>query len=227
MSEIRIDGRLDDWPTELEPYPIRNQLLGRSEYDSKSRDAPGDLDASFRVGYNPAASVIYLAVEVRDQDSVVNPKDPWHTDAVEVFVDGAFSKRKIPQPIGDWRLDLDAAEMPVLQYVALPGNARAYADPGGANPALVYGQIERTATKMAYERKGDVTTYEWAIQAFHRYPDEPTRLTPGQRIGLDVVVVDKDRGPRRPAWVSWAPPPTIFKGCDAESLGELILTGEP
>ena len=45
---------------------------------------------------------------------------------------------------------------------------------------------------MAYSRKGDVTVYEWAIQVFDRYPDKPTRLEPGKRIGFDVAVADKD-----------------------------------
>jgi RNA polymerase sigma factor (sigma-70 family) len=227
ISGITIDGRLDDWPKNLHSYPIANQLRDHPNYDRESRAATGDPEASFRVGYDPNAGVIYLAVEVRDPDRVVNSKDPWHTDAVEVYIDGAFSERRIPEPPGDWKHKLDAATMPVLQYVGLPGQAPAYDDPAGANPALVYGRIERTTTRMRFQRRGDLTTYEWAIQAFDSYPDQPTRLLPGKRLGLDVVVVDKDRGDRRPAWMSWGASPDIFKGCDAGSLGELVLAGGP
>ena len=38
----------------------------------------------------------------------------------------------------------------------------------------------------------NVTTYEWAIKAYDRYPDEPTRLHSGKRLGFEVAVVDKD-----------------------------------
>jgi hypothetical protein len=120
--------------------------------------------------------------------------------------------------------------MPVLQYAGVPGRGRAYGDPLGANPSLVYGDIRRTTTAMATSRRNRVTTYEWAIQAFDHYPDRPTLLAPGRRIGLDVAVVDWD-GPRQDDsgnqdWRCWAARPKGFKGCDAGQLGELIL-GEP
>ncbi len=52
------------------------------------------------MGYDRRAGLIYLAVVVRDKDNVVHPashKGPdsniLKTDAVEVYVDGTFSKR--------------------------------------------------------------------------------------------------------------------------------------
>jgi hypothetical protein len=80
---------------------------------------------------------------------------------------------------------------------------------------------------MAYTRSGAVTTYEWAIQAFDEYPDQPTRLAPGKRIGLDVAVVDKDSREAHPTYTTWGDPPTPFKGLDASSLGELIMGDDP
>jgi hypothetical protein len=80
---------------------------------------------------------------------------------------------------------------------------------------------------MKYRREGDVTTYEWALQPFDRYPDKPTQLAPGKRIGLEVVVVDKDRSRLRPSFLSWGNAPRVFKGFDAGTLGELILSGSP
>ena len=71
---------------------------------------------------------------------------------------------------------LSAAHLPVVQYVAIPGAGPAYGNPGGGNPALMYGKISKSATTMRYRREGEVTTYEWAIQAFDHYPDRPTRL---------------------------------------------------
>jgi RNA polymerase sigma factor (sigma-70 family) len=232
MSGITIDGRLDDWPRNLHRYPIRNQLIGHPHYDSESRAVGRDPDASFQVGYDPDRGLIYLAVVVRDEDAdvVVHRSNVLQTDAVEVYIDAAFGQgpvSQIPEPSGDWRETLDAATMPVLQYAAVPGPVRAYGDRWGANPSLVYARTRETRTKMRYRTDGDVTTYEWAIQAYDQYPDQPTRLSAGMRLGFDVAVVDKDTGAGRPAWMSWGPAPKRFKGCDAENLGELDLASRP
>ncbi len=191
------------------------------------------------VGYDKAASVIYLAIVVRDQDLVIHVPgrpltngddfDNFATDAVEVYVDGTFSRRKIPVPSGSFRLVLDAATMPVLQYVGVPGNAPAYANPWGENPTLMYSKTREGRTRMKFRRDKDITTYEWGIQPYDRFPDQPTRLVPGKRIGLEVVVVDKDAKTDPPAFVGWGPlsPNYSYKGCDAGSLGELILIDGP
>jgi RNA polymerase sigma factor (sigma-70 family) len=241
LARITIDGRLDDWPGRLRHYPIGNQFgVGRLDnmaYDTRRREALHDPDGYFMVGYDAGAGLIYVAVVVRDDENTliddVNRTDDrvcLDTDAVEIFVDGAFSDRKIERKEGeglaDRRARLDAARMPVLQYVGVPGPTPAYGDPSGANPALVYGRIERTRTVMRYRREGDVTTYEWAVQAFDQYPDRPARLHPGARLGFDVAIVDKDRT-GRPAYLTWGPVPPYFKGYDAGTLGELILADGP
>jgi hypothetical protein len=233
MSGITIDGQLDDWPQGSPRYPIRHQLRDDPRYDDRPRAE--DPDAFFMVGYDRQSDRIYLAAVVRDDEVIVRParaKGPvatgvLTTDALEVYVDGTFSNRKIPVPSGDWRESLDAATMPVLQYVAVPAEVGAFGDPWGANPSLVYSRTRETRTAMRYRREGDVTTYEWAIQAYDRYPDRPTRLFPGKRLGLDVAVVDKDDDDRRPAWMIWGSTPGRFKGCNAGALGELILAEGP
>ena len=98
----------------------------------------------------------------------------------------------------------------------------------------MFGDIGKTKTRMAYRRVGDVTTYEWALQAFDRYPDQPTKLFPNKKIGFDVVVVDKDRpavtgGPAtepeddRSAWVTWSPILKVPAFLHADRLGEIVL----
>ncbi len=84
---------------------------------------------------------------------------------------------------------------------------------------------------MKYRRDGDVTTYEWSVKAFDHFPDRPTRLFLGKRLGLDVAVVDKDsnktKNKKAPTFLTWGLPPTEFKGFNAGSLGELILSDKP
>jgi RNA polymerase sigma factor (sigma-70 family) len=227
LKGISIDGRLDDWPNSLTRYPIRNQLLGHPSYDSERRDTARDPAAYFMAGYDRQKELVYLAVVVRDRDVVTDSSDVIATDAVEIYVDGAFSNRTMSGPKGDWWEQLDAATMPVLQYAAIPDSIPAYKDKTGANPSLVYGKISRTATKMKFHRIGEVTTYEWAVQAFDHYPGHPSRLRPGKRLGLEVAVLDKDRRQDRPTFLTWGSPPVEFKGFDAGSLGELVLAGGP
>jgi RNA polymerase sigma factor (sigma-70 family) len=217
LAGITIDGYLDDWPANLPVYPIAQQLRTYADYDPTPRP---ERTPNFRAGYDRATGRIYLAVEVPDDEVVAPTGNCVTTDAVEIYVDGLGSNRSIP----NW--PLDASLLPVVQYVGVPARHGAYLDPRNANPSLLYGRADRSTTTMAYQRQGSVTTYEWAIQPFDHYPDQPTRLEPGKRIGLDVVVVDKDSDRARPSWLGFAPPPVRFKGCDAGSLGELILLDE-
>ena len=237
LSGITIDGRLDDWPGHLSRHPIRNQFIGHETYDSRGRGPTRDPQGDFMVGYDRGSGLIYVAVVVKDDENVLpvaeKPRSDrvvFETDAVEIFVDGNHSDRKyvwkVPSTSADWKDILDASEMPVIQYVGVPGPIPAYADQTGANPTLMYGRIRQTRTVMKYRRESGVTTYEWAVQAFDHYPDRPTRLDPDKRLGFDVAIVAKDRtGP--PAYLTWGPAPTFYKGCDAGSLGELILAERP
>ena len=237
LSGITIDGRLDDWPAKLAHYPIRRQLKGHWSYEDLTDPEASDLDAYFMAGYSESDQAIYLAVVVRDDELKVHGKVPFgpaegnmaavfETDAVELYMDGAFTKRKIPEPV-DGLQALDAATMPVLQYVGVPGSVGAYGDRAGANPALMYRKAPDRFVRMAYHRQGDVTTYEWSLHVYERYPDKLVRLEPGKRIGLEIAVVDKDSDEDLPVYMTWGPPSIRFRALNAALLGELILIKQP
>ena len=249
---ITIDGDFKDWPAAMPRYPIQNmqafptaQGLARREHAFLSTSP--DLSASFSVGYDPKEQVIYLAVIVRDDKLIVGNAGPWDTDAVEVYIDGLHSDtvRALPHE-PDWYENADANVAPALQYIGLPGQGPVYGirksegreRSGKDNPILNLGDIAKTKTRMAFRREGDVTTYEWAIQAFDHYPDKPTRLLPGMAIGFDVVVCDKDKPAQTPmaandpeedraSWVCWGPPWRRMKHFDAANLGEIVLGRVP
>jgi RNA polymerase sigma factor (sigma-70 family) len=228
MSRIVIDGRLDDWPTDLKKYPIRNRLTNHPLYDQEPERDNRDPDAYFMAGYNMADGLIYLAVIVKDDDLVVGHENPQDTDAVEIYIDGLCSDHVMSEPpSGDWLKVLQASAMPVVQYIGLPGQGPIYGTSGKGNPVLMYGDLGETSTKMRYRRTGGITVYEWAVQAFDRYPDRPTRIKPGKRVGLEVAVVDKDSNRRPPSFTTWGPSPRGFKGLDARQLGVLILDDGP
>jgi RNA polymerase sigma factor (sigma-70 family) len=227
LAGLTIDGRLDDWPTNLTRYPIRNRLRVNKEYDIQKEAPANDPDAYFMTGYNLEKSLVYMAVVVHDKDLVVDNKDVIHTDSVEIYVDGLMSERVYGESPTDLTTGaLSAAHLPVVQYVAIPGVGPAYGDPAGGNPALMYGKISKSTTTMRYRREGEVTTYEWAIQAFDHYPDRPTKLERGKSVGLEVAIVDRDSDRSRPYFYTWGSPPVGFKGFDASQLGELTLEGD-
>ncbi len=223
LSDITIDGRLDDWPSGMTRYPIQN-LLSRSSSDYRtSVGGPEDVAAEFQAGYDPKDGRIYLAVVVRDDDLVAKKSSSVvANDAVEVYLQG---RRPDPRPTGkswaDWPNGTAAEEMPILQYVGLPGDFPAYGDRFGANPALLYAATRDRRIEMKYRREGDVTTYEWAIQPYDEYPARRTRLEPGKTIGLEIAVVDRDSHQPKAAFLTWGEPPGIYKGFEPETLGEL------
>lgn len=172
------------------------------------------------VGYDGRKSLLYLAVQVRDDFLVVGGSDHLSNDACEVYVDGANSRAGV----SFLRMFTgSAADLPVLQFVGLPGEG-SYGSDNRGNPSLFRGDIGKTRTQMAYTRSGDTTIYEWAIQPFDHFSDQPTELVPGGVVGFDVVVVDKDSKKENPAWICWGSP-AGGKYLDAGQLGEVVLTG--
>jgi Tol biopolymer transport system component len=248
LSGITIDGDLKDWPAAMPRYPIQNmvgfsEMTGIARHEHAFLTTSADMSASFSVGYDPKEQLIYVAVIVRDDQLIAGNTSVWDTDAVEIYVDGLHSDttRGLPQNL-DWLETLDASEAPVLQYVGIPGKGPVYGvkksagveRSGEDNPILTMGDIKKTRTRMAFRREGDVTIYEWAVQAFDHYPDKPTKLLPGMQIGFDVAVIDKDKPPQTPlaqndpeidrqSWLCWGPPWRLQKFFDAANLGEIVL----
>jgi len=224
LEGITIDGKLDDWPEGMIQYPILNQgqAYGPTDIDGADLTTSPDLSPSFRVGFSSEENRIYLAVRVRDDLLVVSTADPWHTDACEVYVDGAHRGERFMSS----EPEVSAGDLPALQYVLCPpggsyGEVPGSADPS-ANPNIAMGDIGKTRTEGAVTRERDVTIYEWAIEAFDHYPDAPTTLVAGKTIGFEVVTVDKDSETDSPAWICWAPfgADKLF---DAGRLGDLVL----
>lgn len=202
LSNIQIDGELDDWPQDMIRYPMRTNLRtrGSGDIDGEDLTTSADLSPQFMVGYDPQEHLLYLAVEVRDD--VLMTSGPDGTDDCEIFIDsdhsGGFES-------ADYRIP--GFTRPPNFYVGIPGTVNYNMYGLESNPGLMQGDITKTRTRMAFARHGDMTTYEWAIQVFNQYPDLPTRLVPGKILGFEVITVDSDqRYPFSvPATISWCP----------------------
>jgi hypothetical protein len=247
LTGITIDGDLKDWPAAMPRHAIKNlqnfpPYYGLNGLDGANLSTSPDFSAAFFVGYDPKEQVIYLAVIVRDDQLVVGHLGFWDTDAVEVYVDGRHTEDALPRmPPGKTPETVNPSELAALQYIGIPGEGRVFGmvkslgqERGPDNPILMFGDIKKTKTRMAFRREAGVTTYEWAIQAFDHYPDEPTKLIPSKRIGFDVAIADKDKpavsdGPAteppddRTAWVCWSPNYRGLRFLNARDLGEIVL----
>lgn len=80
VDGIIIDGDFSDWSPSLPWYPIE-----RTEF-ALPPDSASDLTARFRIGYD--SNAIYLAVEVRDDSTVIDEGSKWSTqDGCSVYLD--------------------------------------------------------------------------------------------------------------------------------------------
>ena len=234
VTGITVDGDLSDWPRDMPALPIRNEFGAYGATDTEWTDlgTSEDLSPSFRVGYDPEEQLLHVAVEVRDD--VLHATGSMHrTDACEIYVSA-----------------LQEEERPTIQYALVPGDETYPSfDRRGVHRNL---RSDRRS-RGAWQRRGDLTTYEWSLQVrssepvyprtgpsvMHPLPSRPVRLEGGEAIGFDVVVVDGDgplaefRGPRpsplhRGATASWVPwgPPVPMKMMRDGLIGRLVLAPE-
>lgn len=207
LKGITIDGKLDDWPGEMAVYPV---AWVSSYYKKTPPEGPEDLLASFSVGYNSEKNVLYLAIVVQDDELVINIKNPRNDnqDLCEIYIDGDNSG-------GDNSTDAKGAQ----QYFMVPGPGLFRADIK-TNPALNGGDILTAGVQAAYLRTGKITTYEWAVPIFERYPDRRLKIEPGKIIGFDVVVCDAD-STENSNLVSWSP--QAGKVNNSDLYGKLVF----
>ncbi|NKB72720.1 MAG: redoxin domain-containing protein [Candidatus Latescibacteria bacterium] len=223
LKGIVIDGDLSDWPQGMEEHVVINhgQAYGPTDIDHANLRLSADLEPRFKIGYNPDDQLLYLAVMVRDDShQTVEIDNPILRDQVEIYLDGDHNGGHFP-PLNlsvPWK-DEDPNLPQSIQYLGMAAQGSHHK--GKRNYRLMKGDIDGTHSKMAYSRRGDRTTYEWALQVFDHYPTHPTRLEAGTSIGFDLVVADND-GSGDIAWVSWARFAN-YKLWNPEHLGDLVL----
>ena len=188
VSGIAVDGDLSDWPADARPYPLRLTEYGLPP------TGPEDLTAHFLLGYDPTAGCLYVAVDVRDESTVVGAAgaDQWNTaDGCEVVV--------------GLRQHEPGSE-PLQHYVY---GATVSTSPGGSADGV----------QVAWQRRAGSHRYEWRIPlASPGRPHPP--LAAGQSLGLDVVVTDRDADGSY-SWTAWGK--GVAKHLSAERLGDAVL----
>ena len=156
-------------------YPILLAESGTSPIDAQ------DFQAAFRIGYSEPEGAIFVAVEVRDESTVVDTTAKWNTqDGCEVYVSLRHEDR----------------EALVTQHV-------------------LYGEVRVGAGyQVAASRHPGGHRYEWRIPV----PGEAAHKAVA--MGLDVVVIDRDRDGSF-SWMAWGREATKYEG--VERTGDVVL----
>ncbi len=113
VSGIIIDGNLNDWPGDMELYPI--DWVDLIYYNPKPPSGPDDFSATFSCRLQFKINLLYVAVVVRDEDLVIHPDAPdiRNQDVCGIDIDGDNSggdneySRKSTVCYGSWSGQVD------------------------------------------------------------------------------------------------------------------------
>lgn len=138
LSNIIVDGRSTDWPSNFIKYPvIRN-----------SSEEADDFSAFFRIGYNLKEQSLYILMEVQDDDHVTSSNlevKPFDQDAHWLFLDLKHER-----------------EGSGVSFYALSENSLNLLLKGNSwDKSTRQDNLNRIA--HAVLRDGNQTTYEWKI----------------------------------------------------------------
>lgn len=189
LSGIVVDGHLADWPNDLPQYPILRVEYGDEPHDST------DYQGFFRVGFDVADRLLFIAIEVRDDDLINDLRGPFQ-DGCEIILDITHGNELDPM-----QLFLLHGTTPMRQ---LPNNTFADWD----------------LADVAAERTDSGYVYEWQFQIGKMLGQDSHLFKVGWHFGLDIIVNDMDYDDSY-SWVAWGR--GIRKELFAERRGDAVL----
>ncbi|WP_298540838.1 serine hydrolase [uncultured Aquimarina sp.] len=163
ITDIQIDGNINDWPKKTPRYPISSILENNSE-DTQ------DLHAEFQVGYEKEKKSIYLMVIVTDDVHIIDK-----------------NKGSLSDDQDQCLLYLDKQHHPKGSGVNVFSFNELYKEIDDASTSWdsIIKNTSWENLNIAIERKGNQTFYE--IQLIF---DDP--ISAGKMIGLDFMIYDND-----------------------------------
>ncbi len=191
-ENIVIDGKLDDWPKKTEYYPISN--IGFENLI----EVENDLSAHFRIALNKERKSIYLAVEVNDDDVVIEDEENIidFVDNLYLYLDLTHSQ------FGSSRNLFQISS----KYTDYSGNVSTYWSPYTTN--ISWKDIDYKITQAK-----NSTIYECEI-----FLRDDFKLN--SVIGFDLIVADID-SKEEEEWLTWKN--GTSKSANSTRLGELVL----
>ena len=172
-----IDGDASDWPDELNRFELPYS------YQGNDPTGPEDCSVELRVALAPDGARLFVLAEVVDESHVVDTDAEWdQQDRHLLYVDTRHSPRG-SCPVSYAATDLERA---------LGGSDWSW------DPALE--EASWDDAELGISRAESRVVYEWAVTL-----DPP--LEPGQSLGFDYVLYDRDEGDPLGArsYLTWGP----------------------
>lgn len=193
VSNIAIDGNMDDWPAEIHANAMLHTHYGAGI------DGPEDGLAFWRGGYDAQSGYLYFVVTMADDDYVKTPDNGHFSshDFQVLYIDPMHS----PEGAGVIAYEVDEHHRKIVEQEGLH----------------FYPQVKNASfdnVELAIERKNNVVTYEWKIKI-------SGALNPGRVIGFDYAVFDKDTDQDH-VMLTWGPTPGN-KFMNSNLIGDLVL----
>jgi len=171
VAGIVVDGDLFDWPTQLPRYAI-----ALAEYGDAPKDST-DLQASFRIGFDAVKKQIFIAIEVQDDEHIIDRRGPFQ-DGCEILLDVTH---------------LDGADS--VQLFLFTGHSPVYQLPRRT-------QADWSLVNYAVKTLSNGYVYEWQFDVGGMLGENEDAFREGWVFGLDIMVTDMDFDDSY-SWVSW------------------------
>ncbi|MEM1322350.1 MAG: serine hydrolase [Bacteroidota bacterium] len=193
ISNISIDGNLNDWPADIQANAMLNVHYGAGI------EGPEDGLAFWRGGYDAQSGYLYIGVTMVDNDYVKTPDNSHFSshDFQVLYIDPNHS----PEGGGVIAYEVDEDHRKIVEQEGL----RFYPQVRDAS----FDQVE-----LAIGKENNVITYEWRIQV-------AGPLQPGRVIGFDYAVFDKDTDEDH-VMITWGPTGGN-KFMNANLVGDMVL----
>lgn len=193
VTNITIDGKIDDWPVNIQKIPLQNTHYGNG------LNGPGDATVFWRGGYDAASGFLYIAVTTADDDYVKTPDNSHYSshDFQVLYLDPAHNEKGS----GVIAYEIDEHHRKIVEQEGL-----------SFYPQLKNASFDQV--ELAIERENNTITYEWKIKI-------SGSLAPGRVIGFDYAVFDKDAN-EDSVMVTWGPTQGN-KFMNSNLIGDLVL----
>ncbi|XLS29031.1 serine hydrolase [Flavobacteriaceae bacterium M23B6Z8] len=193
VSNISIDGNLNDWPADIQKIPLQNIHYGAG------LSGPEDATAFWQGGYDPASGYLYIAALTIDDDYVKTPDNGHYSshDFQVLYIDPAHLKKGS----GVIAYEIDEDHRKIVNQEGLS----------------FYPQLKNASfndVELVIKRELNTTIYEWKIKV-------SGALTPGRVLGFDYAVFDKDTNEDN-VMVTWGPTQGN-KFMNSQLIGDLVL----
>ncbi len=194
ISNITIDGNLDDWPLGIHRNAMQHIHYGNGI------EGPEDALAFWRGGYHAQSGHLYIAVTMVDNDYVKTPDNSHFVshDFQVLYLDPRHS----PEGSGVIAYEIDEHHRKIVEQEGLH----------------FYPQVKNASfeqVQLAIAKKNNLITYEWKIQV-------SGTLSAGRVIGFDYAVFDKDTDEEH-VMITWGPTEGN-KFMNSNLIGDLVLS---